>query len=218
MEKEFSQKNLKNKRIQTAISLGAEMFLQHGIEEVKMTDIAEKSGVGVATLYRYFGTKSGLVTASMTFLWNDIRGLFSGVFESEGFLAQSGIKQLRDLMRMYVVLYTAHKNFMRLLAEYDRFAANEIIEPEQMAEYERSIIDFYPLLNNAYKKGIQDGTVREGIDFSLFYLTYAHALMELCKKFVSGEVLESDDFSNGEKELEMLIDTAVYYLKNHPNN
>ena len=35
----------------------AALFLRDGIEAVRMTDIAEASGVGVATLYRHFATK-----------------------------------------------------------------------------------------------------------------------------------------------------------------
>ena len=112
---EFSQKNLKDKRMERAVSVCAELFLEHGIENVKMTDIADQSGVGVATLYRYFGTKTGISIAAMTFLWYDLRSLFSGIFDSESFTGQTGLKQMQDLLRMFVVLFKAHKGFLRLL-------------------------------------------------------------------------------------------------------
>ena len=210
---EFSSENLKNKRTESILSAGAQLFLKNGIENVKMTDIAERSGVGVATLYRYFGTKTRIVTEVMTYLWNDLRDLFGGIFDSEVFVSQTGIKQLTDLMRMFTVLYTAHKDFMKLLGEFDRFAVSAEIPKEELTEYERSVIDFYPVLENAFKKGCEDGTVRQGIDFRLFYLTFTHALTEMCKKFINGAVLPSEDFSDAEKELDMLIETAVYYLE-----
>lgn len=210
---EFSMKNLKDKRIERAVSVCAEMFLEHGIEAVKMTDIAEQSGVGVATLYRYFGTKTAIAIEAMTFLWNDLRNLFGGIFDSETFLSQSGIKQIRDLLKMFVVMFSAHKDFMRLLGEFDRFVIHENVPRSELGVYERSVIDFYPVVERAYRKGLNDGTMREVEDFRLFYMTYAHALTELCKKFIDGEILPSDDFSNGQKELELLIDCAVSYLK-----
>ena len=37
--------------------------------------------------------------------------------------------------------------------------------------------------------------------------------MELCKKLIHGELLPSDNFSIAEKELETIIDTAVFFLK-----
>ncbi|MBQ9482939.1 MAG: TetR/AcrR family transcriptional regulator [Ruminiclostridium sp.] len=210
---EFSQKNLKDKRMERAVSVAAELFLEHGTENVKMTDIADQSGVGVATLYRYFGTKTGIVIAAMTFLWNDLRNLFGGVFDSENFTEQSGIKQLQDLLRMFVVLFTAHKGFLRLLGEFDRLVICENVPRSELEEYESSVIDFYPIVERAYKQGLDDGTMHGIKDFRLFYMTYAHALTEMCKKFIEGEILPSDDFSDAEKELELLIDCAVSYLK-----
>jgi AcrR family transcriptional regulator len=189
------------------------MFLENGIDQVKMTDIADESGVGVATLYRYFGTKTGILIAAMTYMWGDLKVMFSGVFESDIFSSQSGIKQINDLMRMYIVLFTAHKDFMRLLAEFDVFIRREGVSKSELEDYDRSIINFYPVFENAYKTGLADGTVREVENFPMLYLTYAHSLMELSKKLVQGEITPSDNFNNAEAELNLLIDTAVYYFR-----
>ena len=114
---------------------------------------------------------------------------------------------------MFVVLFTAHKGFVKLLGEFDRFVIHENVPPEELHEYESSIIDFYPIVERAYRQGTEDGSMRKITDFRLFYMTYAHALTEMCKKFIEGEILPSDDFSDAEKELGMLIDCAVSYLK-----
>ena len=210
---EFSPKYLRDKRMERAVSVCAALFLEHGIEKIKMTDIAEESGIGVATLYRYFGTKSGISAAAMTYLWNDLKALFGGVFDSESFTGQTGIKQVRDLLRMFIVMYSAHKDFMRLLGEFDRMIIDEGFPKEELAEYERSVINFYPVFESAFKKGIEDGTIRSTVDPGLFYTTHAHSLTEACKKFINGEILPSDDFSDAEKELELLIECAVSYLE-----
>lgn len=210
---EFSPKYLRDKRMERAVSVCAALFLENGIEKIKMTDIAEESGIGVATLYRYFGTKSGISAAAMTYLWNDLDRLFRGVFDSEAFTGQTGIKQVRDLLRMFIVMYSAHKDFMRLLGEFDRMIIDEGLPKEELAEYERSVINFYPVFESAFKKGVEDGTVKSGVDPQLFYITQAHSLMEMCKKFINGEILPSDDFSDAERELETLIDCAVSYLE-----
>ena len=112
---DFSKKNLKVQRTDRAVLTAAQLFLERGIEEIKMTDIADASGVGVATLYRYFGTKPRMVTEVMTYLWDEVNELFAGIFDTREFMQQEGIKQISDLMRMYLVLYEAHSDFMRLL-------------------------------------------------------------------------------------------------------
>ncbi len=213
MVNEFSQETLKNKRFEKAVEVSAQLFLKNGIESVKMTDIADECGIGVATLYRYFGTKNGITIAAMTYMWNELNKMFSDIFESDVFLSQSGIKQINDLMRMFAVLYQAHPAFMRLLAEFDLMLSSGDIPKKELKDYEKSIINFYPVFERSYMTGISDGTVREIPDVRLFYLSYAHTLMELSKKLIQGELLPGDDFSNAEQELGTIIDTAVFFLK-----
>ena len=213
MENEMTHEDLRNQRFDKAVEVSVQLFLEHGIDDVKVTDIAEKSGIGVATLYRYFGTKTGIAIAAMTYLWNDMRNMFSGIFESDVFLRQSGLKQVTDLMRMFLVLYEAHPSFMKLLGEFDLLILRERVPKEELKEYDSSVINFYPIIESSFMTGISDGTIRDDVDFKLFYLAYAHSLMELSKKLIQGEILPSDDFSAGKNELEMLIETAVYYLR-----
>lgn len=204
---------MKTKRMEKAVEVSAALFLKHGIEPVKMTDIAEQSGVGVATLYRYYGAKTGMVIAAMTHLWHGLREMFEGVFEGDFFLQQTGIKQLSDLMRLYLVLYDAHSDFMKLLAEFDQFILREQVPKAALYEYDASVLNFYPIFERSYQTGLKDGTVREDVNFPLFYLTYAHAMMELTKKLLQGELLPSDHFDMGKQELEMMIETAVHYIR-----
>ena len=213
MENELSYESLKNKRIENAVATCAELFLKYGIDAVRMTDIADESGVGVATLYRYFGTKTGITIAAMTYLWDQMNEMINGVFESEMFLSQNGLKQLHDLMKMYIVIYQAHPAFMKTLGEFDLMLSFENVPKEELKDYERSVINFYPVFEKAYVAGLADGSVREIPDIKLFYLSYAHSLMELSKKLIQGELLPSDDFSFAEKELETIIDTVIYFLK-----
>jgi AcrR family transcriptional regulator len=213
VENEISHDSLKNKRYEKAVEVSAQLFLKNGIDSVKMTDIADECGIGVATLYRWFGTKNGITIEAMTYMWNELNKMFSGIFESEVFLSQSGIKQLNDLMRMFIVLYEAHPGFMRLLSEFDLLLISEDIPKKDLKEYERSIINFYPVFENSYMMGIADGTVREIPDIRMFYLSFAHTLMELSKKLIQGELLPNDDFSHAEEELSMIIEAAVFFLR-----
>lgn len=213
MENTRTHGSLRTKRIGRAVEISADMFMKQGIETVKMTDIADACGVGVATLYRYFGTKTAITIAAMTYLWTDLKERFRGIFESESFLNQTGCKRLHDLMRMYVQLFELHPNFMRLLGEFDLMLVREEVPKAALKEYEQSVINFYPIVEASYRAGLADGTVRSDIDFKLFYVTITHSMMELCKKILQGELLPSDDFSDGKAELNMLIEMAVSYLR-----
>jgi AcrR family transcriptional regulator len=76
----------------------AGLFLEHGAENVRMTDIAEACGIGVASLYRYFGTKSAIMLEAGTLLWQDVARLFEQQFHSPEYDAASGFGQVKILL------------------------------------------------------------------------------------------------------------------------
>ncbi len=213
MYNDINTNSIRGKRIERAVQVSAEMFLRDGIEAVKMTDIADECCIGVATLYRYFGTKTGITIAAMTHLWNDIRSMLGGIFESSSFRRQPGIRQLTELMRMYVILFESHPRFLKLLGEFDLLILSENVPKDALREYDQSIINFYPVFEASYMKGIEDGTVRDNIDIKLFYVSFGHTLMELSKKLVQRELLPSDDFSIAKAEMELIIEAGTMYLR-----
>ena len=114
---------------------------------------------------------------------------------------------------MFVVLYEAHPRFMKLLSEFDLMIIREKVPKDQLKDYDRSIINFYEVFESAYLTGLADGSIREIPDFRLFYVTFAHALMQMCMKLIQGELLPSDNFSIAKDELNMLIEAAACYLR-----
>ena len=52
------------------LEAGFRLMSARTIEAVKLSEIANEAGIGIATLYRYFKTKSALVIEIGTVLWN----------------------------------------------------------------------------------------------------------------------------------------------------
>lgn len=200
------------KREQQAIYTAAQLFLKRGIETVKMTDIAEESGIGVASLYRYFGTKERVVIRVGELLWSDLRKLFEEVFTDEAFLRADGFRKIKAMVGVYRTLYRDHKDFIAFIGEFDRFCIMQGVPKEDLESYEKSIGDYYPMFVLACQEGEMDGSVRKGVDYEMFYKTLNHAAMALLQKLLRGEILSGDDFSEF-SELDMMLDAALYYLK-----
>lgn len=190
----------------------AQLFLQKGIEPVKMTDIAQYCGIGVASLYRYFGTKTSLVTAAGSTLWIDVQKHFEEMYGSKEFLAKSGLEQVRELLRLFLVLFSTRKEFLRFLAEFDAFVTANKVSPDELAPYEKSVLDCWPVFQKSWQTGCLDGTIRMDADGRKVYLAMTHALMSMTQKFLKGTVLPSDDFSAAEQELDLLVEMALQYI------
>lgn len=205
-------KSLKDLREESIVYVAAELFLQDGIEEVKMTDIAARAEVGVASLYRYFGTKEALVVRAGALLWQDLNTLFSSVYEAEDFHAQSGMEQITRLFGVYRRLFQEQPDFIRFVGDFDAFIIRSRVDMSQLAEYEQSVLNFYPVFLGSYEAGLADGSVRPIADPRRYYEAVCHAVMSLSQKLLRGEILPADGFS-GPGELDLLLDMAAHYLR-----
>lgn len=212
MQYEECLSRYRDEKKEAVVLQAAQLFLQKGIEPVKMTDIAQRCGIGVASLYRYFGTKTSIVTAAGCLLWNDAQKLFEGVYDCDLFLSKNGKEQIRDLLRLIPVLFTSQKDFLRFLANFDAFVLSNHVSPEDLAQYEKNILDCYPVFQKSWALGCQDGTIRTDLDGREIYNATTRALMSMSQKFLRGEILPSDDFSAAERELELLVEMTLQYI------
>ena len=212
MNPENIGKSLKDLREDSIVYVAAELFLQDGIEDVKMTDIAARAEVGVASLYRYFGTKEALVLRAGALLWQDLHTLFSSVYEAEDFHAQCGMERITRLFGVYRRLFQEQPGFIRFVGDFDAFIIRSRVDKAQLAEYEQSVLNFYPVFLASYEAGLRDGSVREIENPRRYYEAVCHGAMALSQKLLRGEILPTDGFS-GPGELDLLLDMAARYLR-----
>lgn len=194
------------------IHCAAELFLREGIEGVKMVDIASASGVGVATLYRHFSTKSRIAVAAATLLWRHFNHQLRAIVESDEFAALSGIGRMQVLLEAYCDAYVAHGDFVSFLEEFDHQVVIGQLNRRELVEYGAELDSFYPIFLDAYRRGREDGTIVRELEFRSLYLATAHALIGVAQKLRRGEIIPSDDFSCGRDELDCIVRMALWSL------
>lgn len=198
-----------------AVACAASLFLERGIANVKMTDIAELAGMGVATLYRHFSTKTAIAIEAATLMWDRFNESIHALVESDAFLPMSGAERLEALFGEYCSAYVYHPDFVTFLDEFDHLVLAEHPEATSLARYGQRVDSFYFIFEDAYLMGLQDGSISREVDFPVYYRAVAHALMGIAGKLMRGEVIPSDDFSTpiGVAELECIVDMAIRSLK-----
>lgn len=205
-------RNIKNERIADAISAAAALYLSQGISEAKMTDIADQAQIGVASLYRYFGTKQLFTVKVGSYIWKMTMKKLSPLFTRADYLAKTGIEQVRSLLNLFHVLMADYRPFLRFLSEFDSFVIREHLTPEQLEEYESCALNMLPVMTVALEKGMADGTVRADVDPTIFYYSVTDSLLSMCQKFVWGNIPVSEDSAINELALRMTIDMFVSYV------
>ena len=212
-KRKIELENQKEKRKKAVILVAIEVLKEKGIENTKMTDIAEKAQIGVATVYRYFKTKTDLVIGSAIVLWKmEISSLHHQFYE-ESFIELSGAERVRIILSTFITLYYNHSKFICFLEQFDNYIIKEHIVPEKLEGYEKSIIDLKSVMFDAIEQGKKDSSIKATVDKNVFYITIAHSLMSLCQKLIlRGEILSSDREIQGDTQLELVIDMAMDYI------
>lgn len=203
-------------RDEAVVACAAEVFLSRGIADVRMVDVAEAAGVGVATLYRRFSTKTDLAVLAATLLWRRFNLRIHELVESDTFLALGGLERLEALLSSYRDAYLGHAEFMRFLDELDHLVLAEHVGAERLMVYGAEVDSFYLVFDDAYLLGRMDGSITREVDFPAFYRALAHALTCVAQKLARGEVIPSDDFggASASSELDALIAMAKCTLSN----
>lgn len=194
------------------IECAAELFLRDGIEGVKMVDIASAANMGVATLYRHFSTKSRIAVAAAILLWSRFNDGFMQTVESDEFLQLNGICRMRVLLEAYCDAYATHGAFVSFVDEFDHLVLTGQVDRRDLVEYGTELDSFYAIFEDAYRMGVDDGSIVRRVAFRPFYLACAHALIGVAQKLRRGEIIPSDDFSSGQEELQSIVNMALWSL------
>lgn len=215
VKRQLEMDNQKEKRKEEVILAAIEVFKDNGIDNSKMTDIAERAEIGVATIYRYFNTKFELVIAAATTLWEEKISILYSKFHEPSFIELNGADRVRVILNIFVNVYQKYPEFISFLEHFDNYIVKESIPIENLERYEKIIIDTKSAIFDAIDQGKKDGSIKNNIDNDAFYITITHSLMSLCQKLIlRGSILRSDRDIQGDTQLKLLIDMAMMYLVN----
>ena len=90
MGKQEESKNKKNEKI---INTAFRIFVEKKIEPVSITEIAEKAGVGRATVFRYYPTKVDRLLLSAV---PNVRNIWMSWMQNDRLLPSRTFRQLTD--------------------------------------------------------------------------------------------------------------------------
>lgn len=197
-------KKIKSAVLEMIVSESCDLFLDRSVESVTVNDVAEKSGVGVATIYRYFSTKQNLLEKCAVKLQKEV---YENYFRLTG---RTGAEKLSGFYSGYIKVFDEHREFYKFISEFDAFV---IAEGGVLEEYSAGADLFKREYLSAYEEGLRDKSVRKNEDIETFYYATTHALLELCKKLaVNGKVVKQDDIIEKEKEIRTIVNAVIRSL------
>lgn len=180
-------------RSRKIIAAAMELFCDQGIEQTSVEEVAERAGVGAATIYRYYETKSGLAVEAGVAYWKKIEQEYLNVDDAAGYADMTGKEQLQYILDALVRIFEHETAFLKYLQEFDVFLFQNRVDKEKLTEYEACIMNLKPRVTDALEKGLNDGTLSfdwtpEEVCYSL-----AHTSFGLMKRLAwNGTMLNLD--------------------------
>lgn len=200
---------LQRARYEAIVKEVKELFLERGIDEVTMVDIARHLSIGEASLYRYFGKKQKLMIEVGTLIWEEIYQGLNGLS-----LRSTGYENLESFYGFFLEIFKEHPRFFSFVAELDLKIVQLGVSKEELKEYEASILEFKKVFDGFFRMGKEDGTVKSMVDQEVFYYTTTHGIISLCKKLATqSQLLEYESEIEDRAQIECLITICLQYLK-----
>lgn len=187
------------------------LFSRRGIENTTMEEIADKTGIGVASLYRYYVTKAQIAVAVGIDYWNQIEKAIDPIFKSEAYQAKTGMGKIEAIMDIYPLLLQEHRDFLLYLDDLDSFILRNNIQAKDLGRYEESIAQFYGPYIEAVHEGQKDGTIKKGLDEKLLFISVNQTMMALIRKMAHGEILATNSLY--QRELTLVVEMIKAYVR-----
>ena len=216
MSRELGMRNKEKDAVQMAgrreriLKAGFRLFSEKNIDKVPMNDVADAAEVGIATLYRYYLTKTELVLGISTDIWTKYVNEDYQTLQDAIKTDMTAAQEYEYMLDAFIDLYRNHKDILRFNQFFNIYVQNENIPEEQMKSY----LDMIDMLKNrfheVYEKGLSDRTLNSEYTEQSIFSSTMHIMLAAVTRYAVGLVYVMEDAPEPETELlllkEMLMD------------
>lgn len=182
-----------SRRRSDALEAAFRLFSQRTIEEVNMGDIAREAELGVATLYRYFGTKFQLCVELAALKWREYAAEVEARYALLHGAQMTAYEEFSFYLDSYIALYDGHKEMLRFIANFDLFARHEQATPEDLAGYYASVNFFTEKFHRLYQRACSDHTMRTDLTEREMYFGVMYTMLTTAQKLACGIIYPMED-------------------------
>lgn len=191
------------------IDTAFKLFAENKIEPVTMTVVADNCNMGVASIYRYFGTKRELVIAVATKKWKEFYGELQKYCQEFNVDKMTAAQELEFYIDRYIDLYKENSDLLNFNANFSVYIGSEDTTKDEMKSYNSIVDKFVNRFHMLYKKAQDDNTVRTDISERSIFYNIMYTMLSALSKY-SSSILSSTD-SDYEKEICQLKDMYLEY-------
>ena len=190
------------------LEAGYRLFTEKTIDGVSLEMVAKGAGIGVATLYRYFGSKTDLAVAVSVWKWQEY---LERIRERTDVKRQemTGAENFNVYLDAFLALYRDHRDLLRYNQFFNVYLQHAGTDKARMAPYEQVIGGFADLFRMIWEKGEKDGTLRTEIPWKQAFSATMHVMLAAVTRYAVGLAYQPEEGTGPEEELAMLRDMML---------
>ena len=193
-----------SERRETFLESGFKLSSSKNIDTVSLQEVADESGLGVATLYRYFVNKPGLVVAVATWKWEEYLKENKDRRPSADFEGMKASEIFEFYLDSFLELYRNHRDMLRFNQFFNVYVQAEHIDPDVMKPYQEIINDLKECFHGVYTKAQEDHTIRTDEPEEQMFSTTLHLMLAAVTRYAVGLVYTPQDGFDAQAELETM--------------
>ncbi len=167
------------------LEISYRLFIQKGIENVSIQEIADNSAYGVASVYRYFKNKVTIVVEAAACKWKDFleenREKRPADFDS-----QSAAENFDYYLESFIRLYKEHKDLLKFNQYFNVYIYAKETDTESLKPYREVIMNLKDMFHAIYEKGLSDHSLKcETAEDEMFSVTL-HLMLAAVTRYAVG--------------------------------
>ncbi len=191
------------------VDTGYRLYVEKSIEAVSMQEVADASGYGVATLYRYFGTKQSFVVEIAVRSWEKFWKENMKRRPSKGFDGMTAADILDFYLDSFIELYRKNRDLLRFNQFFNVFVQSEHMDSEILRPYKELIGRLREQFHEIYMKGKKDKTIRTDETEERMFSKTLHLMLAAVTRYAVGLVYIPEKDFDPESELEDMKDMML---------
>lgn len=172
----------KRRTVETALSL----FIEKGVEQTTIRDIAQAAGLTERSVYRYFETRADLILATTFLFWEKVAARVDTLVGEKSYQGMTGIEQIRIMLHFYSTLYLERPAYVRYILNAETALFNAGLTVDVQARPPGRFEGSESPMVRAIRAGLADGSVSALVDVEEIYYNAYDAILGTMQRQVLG--------------------------------
>ena len=168
---------------QRVVENAFKVFSERTIDGVNLTQVARASGVGVATVYRYYESKTELVLEVNTWAWDKYMSEKQGRMDTG---ERSAAEIYGYFLESFIDLYREHRDLLRFNQFFNVYMQHSDVTTEQLMPFNRMVEGLARQFHRCYEMAKVDHTLRTDIPELEMFSKTLHLMLAAVTRYAVG--------------------------------